>query len=238
MSKIIKFILIIAVIFVGILLIGTIFDYLGKQRLEGLGLGTDQIQQLFQEKGIDSMPDISLSDISKLKSIDFEKKEQGYKEFVSPDGKLKLSYPSSWLEVEGENLNNLQEKAESHGLKLLFLAQNLDLAGFGQILVHEGYFDSQEEFEQIIEKMKQINQEQDWDMQVMNLKIKDEEAVFEAEYQKTDRYSLHSKEKIILIETTEGKKKVGLIAFIVFKKDWSDFKEQADFVISSAIINK
>lgn len=238
MSKIIKFILIIAVIFVGISLIGTLFDYLGKQQLEGLGLGTDQIQQLFQEEGIDSMPDISMLDISNIKSTDFEKKEQGYKEFVSPDGKLKLSYPSSWLEVEGENLNDLQEKAESHGLKFLFLAQNLNLAEFGQTLVHEGYFDYQEEFEQIIEKMKQVNQEQGWDMQVINLEIKDEEAVFEAKYQKTDRYSLRSKEKIILIETIEGKKKMGLIAFIVFDKNWPDFKEQADFVISSAIINK
>jgi len=238
MSKIIKFILIIAVIFVGISLIGTVFNYLGKQQLENLGLGTDQIQQLFQEKGIDSIPDISMLDISNIKSTDFEKKEQGYKEFVSPDGRLKLSYPSSWLEVEDENLNDLQEKAESQGLKLLFLAQNLNLAGFGQILVHEGYFDYQEEFEQIIEKMKQINQEQDWDMQVMNLEIKDEEAVFEAKYQKTGRYSLHSKEKIVLIETTEGKKKMGLIAFIVFDKNWSDFKEQADFVIGSTIINK
>lgn len=238
MSKIIKFILIIAVIFVGISLIGTLFDYLGKQQLEGLGLGTDQIQQLFQEQGIDSMPDISMLDISNIKSTDFEKKEQGYKEFVSPDGKLKLSYPSSWLEIEGENLNDLQEKAESQGLKLLFLAQNLNLAEFGQILVHEGYFDYQEEFEQIIEKMKKSNQEQGWDMKVMNLEIKDEEAVFEAKYQKTDRYSIHSKEKIVLIETTEDKKKMGLMAFIVFDKNWPDFKEQADFVINSAIINK
>ncbi len=233
MSKIIKFILIIVVILVGISLIRIVFSYLGKQQLEGLGLETDQIQQLLQERGIDS-----ILDISKIQSIDFEKEEQGYKEFISPDGKLKLNYPSSWLGVEGEDLNNLQEKAESHGLKFLFLAQSLDLGKFGQIIVHEGSFDSQEGFEQIIEKMKQTNQEQGWDMQIMNLEIEDEEAVFEAEYQKTDRYDIHSQEKIVIIETTEDKKKVDLIAFIVFDKDWPSFKEQADFVIDSATINK
>lgn len=267
MSKIIKFILIIIVILAGILLIRTIFSYLGKRQLESLGLETDQIQQLLQEKGLDSISDISkiepidfekmeglgletdqiqqllqgkglgsISDI--IKSTDFEKKEQTYKEFVSSDGKLKLSYPSGWLEIEGEDLNSLQEKAGSHDLKFLFSAQNLNLGKFSQILVHEGSFDSQEGFEQIIETMKETNQEQGWDMQIINLEVKDEEVVFEAQYQKTDRYSLRSKEKIILIETAEGEKKLGLIAFIVFKKDWSDFREQANFVINSVIINK
>jgi len=233
MSKIIKFILIIIVIFVGISLIGIALGYLGKQSLEDTTLGMDRIQRLLQEKGIDS-----ILDISKLKSIDFEKEEQGYKEFISPDGKLKLNYPSNWLEVEGEDLNNLQEKAENHGLKLLFSVQNLSLGKFSQILVHEGYFDSQEGFEQIIEKMKQTNQEQDWDMQILNLEIKDKEVIFEAEYQKTDRYNIHSKEKIVIIETTEDQMTMSLIAFIVFDKDWLSFKEQADFVIDSATINK
>ncbi len=266
MSKIIKFILIIVIIFAGILLIRTIFGYLGKQQLESLGLETGQVQQLLQEKSlgleIDQVQQLlqerglnleasqiqqlfqeggldSILDPSKIKSIDFEKEEQGYKEFVGSDGKLKLSYPSDWLEIEGEDLNNFQEKAESYDLKFLFSAQNLNLGKFSQILVHEGSFDSQEGFEQIIETMKEVNQGQGWDMQIMNLEIiEDEEAIFEAQYQKPDRYDIRSKEKIILIETIEGKKKVGLIAFIVFKKDWSDFKEQADFVINSVIINK
>jgi len=233
MSKIIKFLLIIVAIFAGISLIGTIFDYLGKQQLEDLGMETDQIQQLLQEKGLDS-----ISDLSEIRSMDFEKKEQGYKEFVSLDGKLKLNYPSGWLEVKGDDLNELEKKAEAYDLKLLFLAQNLNLTEFGQIIVHEGYFDYQKEFEQIIETMKQVNQEQGWNMQIINMEVRDEEVVFEAEYQKTEHYSIYSKEKIILIETIEGKKKMGLMAFIVFKKDWSGFKEQADFIIDSIIINK
>lgn len=233
MSKIIKFILIIIVILAGIFLIERVFSYLGKQSLGDTGLGMDRIQQLLQEKGI-----YPVLDIPKIESIDPEEEGQDHKEFVSPDGKLKLNYPSNWLKVEGEDLNNLREKAESHGLEFLFLAQSLDLGEFGQILIHEGFFDSQEGFEQIIEKMKEVNQEQGWDTQILNLEIEDKEAVFEAEYQKADRYSMYSKEKIVIIETTEAKKKVGLIAFITFDKDWLSFKEQADFVIDSVTINE
>jgi hypothetical protein len=78
--------------------------------------------------------------------------------------------------------------------------------------------------------MKRSSQEEGWKMEVIDSEIKENEAILEIKYQKEGHYSTHSKEKIIFFQPNGEEKRVYLITFIVFDKDWSEFKEPAEEV--------
>jgi len=178
----------------------------------------------------------SSQDLSQIKPIlpeDILKTgESNYKEFTSPDGKLKIKYPSDWLEIKDEkSLEGIipEEWKERYNLQTLFFAQELKTGEIGQIIVNKGDFDIQ--IEEIIEEMKKSNQTKGWTMEIINSNL--EEGIFEAKYQKTDHYDLHSKEKILFSDGQENTKKAYLTAFIVFDKDWEKFENKANEVINS-----
>lgn len=160
-----------------------------------------------------------------------------YKEFTSPDGKLKMKYSSDWIEIKEEELLEKiipKEEAEKYSLKNLFLAQKFKAGKYAQLKVNELTLAEKETIEKIIEEMKESNLQQGWDTEIIKLEIKDNEAIFEAKYQKPDRLATHSKEKIIILESQEGKKKAYLIVFIAFEKDWRELEKEADEILESA----
>ena len=160
-----------------------------------------------------------------------------YKEFISPDEKLKMKYPSDWIEMKDEKILEQiipKEEAEKYGLKNLFLAQKFREGKYGQLKVTELTLEEEETIELLIEKMKESNLQQGWEMEIIKSEIKDNEAIFETKYQKPDRLDTHSKEKIIIPESQEEKKKAFLIVFMCFDKDWEEFEKEADDIIRSA----
>lgn len=220
MSRLIKTILIfLSMIF----LFGILINYFGKWQLGKLE-EVIPLEKLSQIRG--------LSPEQLLKP-----KEEEYQEFITPDGKLKVKYPPSWIEIKDKTLQQIipKEQIKKYNLKHLFLAQQFTTEGkFAQLIVDEWSFDAQKSFEEIIEEMKASNQEQEWDMKIIESEVKGNEGVFEAKYQKSDRYDIHSKEKIIILEPEGEKKKAYLIAFIAFDKDWAGFEKEADDIIEFA----
>ena len=96
-------------------------------------------------------------------------------------------------------------------------------------MVQEGIFDISAG--EIIEEMKQINQEQELNMEIVKSDIQDDKTVFEARYLMTNNPNVYSKEEIISLG-----EKTYLIAFIALEKDWPEFTKEADAVLESVEI--
>lgn len=177
----------------------------------------------------------SLSNVEmpKFEMPEFEipsKKEGGYKEWISPDGKLKIKYSTDWMEMKKEIFEGFIQ--ENKG-KTLFFAQKFEMEKAAQafLTVRELILEKEREFEEIIEEMKKNVEEKEGKMEILNLDIEDKTAIFEAKYRGETGLPLHSKEKIILNE-----EKGYLISFSTFEKNWQDFKEEAEEIINSAIL--
>lgn len=219
MGKLTKIIFIVLIVF-GIFLL--ISYYLGKQQLGGSYL-------FFSQK--------DFSQIESLISQEGKEEEIFSKEFISPDKKLKLQYFSDWIEIrDKEALEEIvpKEAKEKYNLKTLFFAGKLKKQSFSQLIVSEGIFEAEKSFEEIIDIMKESAQKEGWEMEIIKSEIKANQNVFEARYKKIDRYALHSKEKIILLDQKEEERKVYLIALIVYEKDWPAFEEEVNNIIDSA----
>jgi hypothetical protein len=177
-----------------------------------------------------------------LQSIKGEKPTKiSYREFISPDGKLKLFYLSDWIEIKDEKIlekTTPLERVEKYGQKTLLLAQKLRKEKIAQLIISELNLDKQKNFEDIIEEMKEVNHQQGWEMEIIKSEIKGSEDVFEAKYRKQDRYDTHSKEKIILLEPEGEKRKVYSIAVITLDRDWQEFAEEAEEIINSVQLIK
>lgn len=160
------------------------------------------------------------------------------KEYISPDGKLKVKYTSDWIELSDEKILEKivpQRETEKQNLKLLFLAQKIMTTGYARLIIMELNFSEEKNIETIIEEMIESNNQQGWKMEVLKSDLKEGEETFEARYTKTGGDSSHSQEKVLLLS---NEKKAYLIAFIVLEKDWPDFSKEADAIISSAQLNQ
>ena len=73
-------------------------------------------------------------------------------------------------------------------------------------------------------------------MEIIKSEIRDGEDVLEAKYRKTDRYDVHSKEKILLLTPENEKRKVYLITVIALDKNWQEFAEEAEEIINSTTL--
>lgn len=156
----------------------------------------------------------------------------GYEEFISPDGKLKIKYPGSWLVAENQGLlaaATPQEWQEKYNLETIFLAQYFKADQFAQLMVQEGVFDISNK--EIIAEMKKINQEQELSMEIVKSDIRDDKTVFEARHSTTGSPNLYSQEAILSVG-----EKTYLIAFITLEKNWPEFTEEADFILNSVQI--
>ncbi|MFQ6049466.1 MAG: hypothetical protein ACE5J0_00255 [Candidatus Paceibacterales bacterium] len=160
-----------------------------------------------------------------------ESEGAGYKEFVSPDGKLKLKYSSDWMEMKG--LEKLNQETIKERAKILLFAQKfrLEKAAFASLVIQELSLEKEKKLEKVIEEMKKETEEKGIEMEVLKLETKDKEANLEAKYKKERGSVLHSKEKIILSEN-----KAYLITFVALDRDWSEFEKEIGEILSSAQI--
>jgi hypothetical protein len=222
MKNLIKYILILSFILTGLIfLLPRGFKYLGEQQLKKLGIP------------LENLPPVKLEEI---KPEMFKEETGNYKEFISPDGKIKIKYPSNWIEIKGEILEKItsEEYRKKYQLETLFSAQKFKIdGGFAQLVVSKGIFGAETSFEEIIKDMKEENQKKGWKMEILQSEEKNSETIFEAIYKKAERYDVHSKEKIVFLEQKEGKKETYFIAFLTLERYWQNFKDEADFIISS-----
>ncbi len=155
------------------------------------------------------------------------------KEFISPDEKLKLNYPSGWIEFPKESLEKLNQEIVKTGSEILFFAQKLSLkeAAFASLVVQELNSENGSGLEEIIEKIKREAEEKNMEMEIIKLEIEGKEANLEIKYQQENGNIFHSKEKIIPTED-----KIYLIDFVVPDKNWSQFEKEAEEIFNSVQI--
>jgi len=154
-------------------------------------------------------------------------KNGGQKEFISQDGKLKLKYPSDWVELAKESLGSFNQEAVEGG-KVLFFAQKfkIEKAAFALLVVQES--EKRESVEEIIEEIKEGVAEGGGEMKIINLDIKENEGFFEANYKRKGSI-FRSKEKIIFAEN-----KFYLISIFSLEKDWPEFENETSEILNSA----
>ncbi|MBZ9578245.1 hypothetical protein KJA14_00015 [Patescibacteria group bacterium] len=179
----------------------------------------------------------SLSEVEmpKFEMPEFEfpsKEEEGYKEFISSDGKLKMKYSADWMEMKSEIFEGFTQEDKG---KTLFFAQKFELEKAAQafLTIQELSLGEEKGFEEIIEKMKRDIEEKEGEMEILKLEIENKTAIFEAGYKGKTGYPLHSKEKIIL-----NKEKTYLISFFTFEKNWPDLQQEAEEIINSTTLLK
>ena len=214
------------IIFILIILIGTIyliswvFGYFIEQQ------GSKISQQIPQDILSQLKPPV-------LNKTKVQLNEIEYKEFISPDSKLKMNYSADWIKMQSQDLKSaFKEEQKIYNPETLFAAQKISAKGFTQLVIYRLNFVDQN-IEEIIEKMKEANLKQEWTMEIINSSIQEKEAVFDAIYQGSTN-NFRSKEKIIILEEKDQETKFYLIAFIAFEEEWIELKKEAEDVINSA----
>lgn len=218
---------IIIAFFAIVFFLGIMVYFLGRGQLRKLE-GVMSPEELFQ---IQSLSPEELLGTTKSENLN---------EFVSQDGDFKIKYPANWIEIKSEYQTKDSPKSYEikYDLEYLLWAQKFTLKGeFAQLIIGLGNFEEEINFQQIINEMKESNQQQGWEMQIINLEANNNGASFEAKYQKPDHYALYSQEEIIFLQPREGKKKAYLVAIVAFEKDWQSFEREAEQIIDSVEIN-
>jgi len=174
----------------------------------------------------------TLSEV-KLPSLEMSKFEmplfqenKEYKEFVSPDGKLKLKYSSDWMEMPKESLKNFDQEAIKEG-QTLFLASKfkIEKTAFALLIIQE--LEKRKNPEEIIEEIQSEAKEKGGEVEIISLDIKENRGYFEAKYKRKGG-TFRSKEKIIL-----GENKFYLISIFSLEKDWPEFQDEANEILDS-----
>jgi hypothetical protein len=155
-------------------------------------------------------------------------KKEGHKEWISPDGKLKLEYSADWIEINKKILEEFPKEKIKES-EVLFVAQKFKLERVAQafLLVERLNF-PEKSFDEILEIMQKNVSERNIEMQILNQEKKEKEWILEVLYKRKDGFSLHSKEKLLRIGNG-----IFLISFFTFEPYWLDFKEEGEKILRS-----
>jgi len=207
--KIDKFILLI-IIFIIVLSFGTYWQF--KKFRESI---SKSVFQNFE------MPEIKL----------FSQPENKDVEFVSPDEKLKITYPSNWINIATENLETMNREMAKKEAKILFFGNKINLksASFASLIIQEVKLGGRN-IEEIIEESKNNSQEGE-ETKIVQSKIEEKEAYFEEEYKRKDGTIFISKERVLLSE-----EKAYFVTVFALDSFWPDFKDEAEKILNSAKI--
>lgn len=155
------------------------------------------------------------------------------KEFVSPDGKIKLKYGSDWRAM-GEDGGLLDlSRQQLEGAKILFFAQKIS-DSFSFLSVQEMETAPEQKLEKIIDKIKGGATTSEMEIANLNVNETETEVVFEINYKKEGATIFHSKDKIVKTEN-----KAYIASVLAFSEDWSSVEPEANKIIESVqILNK
>lgn len=158
-----------------------------------------------------------------------------YTEFISPDGKLKLKYPSQWIKMTPDTLEKInQALANKKSENLLFVqGVRIETGDFVFLMVQKLILEEEKNLEEIIETIKEGVEEQGGKVEISNLKIKDDTAYFEGKFERENSPPLYLKEKIVFLED-----KAYSVGLFNLKNDWSGFEKEVSEILNSIqIIN-
>ena len=147
------------------------------------------------------------------------------KEFVSPDGKLKIDYSSDWQESQKSELESLSQSVLLENAKFIFFARkiNIEEASLAFLMIQEIEREGKD-LSEIIEKTKESQKE----IEIIESEIGEKEAFLEVRYDEGES-SFQSKERLILSD-----QKVYLIGLFSQERDWQKFEEETEKILASA----
>lgn len=156
------------------------------------------------------------------------------KEFISPDNKLRIEYPSSWLVLPKEGLENLNQEIVKINSEILFFAQkfNLQDATFISLAIQKLHLEEGQDLETVIYQMEEDAKKEEKNGEILQSKINDKNAYLETRYKKEGEATFITKEKAILHEN-----EVYIITFIAQEKNWSIFEEEVEEIFNSIQFN-
>ncbi len=156
-----------------------------------------------------------------------EKKEE--KEWVSPDGKLKLTHPGDWLAMDENFLKHLnQPKVFLVETKILFFAYQFKIKEQSLAFLMVGEIGPEKTLEEIIEEIKRNVERQNGQIEITILDTEDKVTRLEIISTVPGQPNFYSKGKIIF-----STKKTYLIMLSVPQKDWPQFKQEVEKILDS-----
>jgi hypothetical protein len=208
-----KIIYVLLTITIGVLLIYTVVNWQIAKLKKSLS------QPLFKE--LEKMP---FEEIQKK----FFGETSDYKEFVSPDGKLKLKYLADWIEMDKGFLETFNQEIIKKGAKILFFTQKLKIktGSIAYLVIQELEKEKWRGLDEIIEGMKKETKEKGAEIEIV--KVDKEGGIIEAKFKKANQPEIRFSEKIV-----EGKEKIYLIAFLTFEKNWEEFQSEMNSIFDS-----
>ncbi|PJB08073.1 MAG: hypothetical protein CO078_00130 [Candidatus Nealsonbacteria bacterium CG_4_9_14_0_8_um_filter_36_17] len=174
-----------------------------------------------------SLPKIEMPEM-KTEEMFFPEKE-GYKEFASPDGKLKLKHSANWIESDQTLLEQFnQEEVVLKEAKILFFAYqfNFESQALAFLMIEE--ISSEKSLDEIIKDVEKDVTEKEGELEIINSERENETALIEMKFKKKMEPNFYAKEKIFF-----GKEKTDLVVFTTFEKDWPKFEEEANEIFDS-----
>lgn len=160
---------------------------------------------------------------------------EGYKEFISPDGKLKLNYPASWIEIDKNSLKQILSQKETpfNEADILFFVYKYNFNDQSAAILGVGETNEKKEIDEIIKKEREIIVENNGDMEIINLEKENESATLEIKMKGKDGTFSRAKEKVIF-----GENKTYFIIIAALEKDWQKFENEANEILNSAKFNQ
>jgi hypothetical protein len=159
---------------------------------------------------------------------------EAHKEFVSPDGKFKIKYPSNWIRLGIENLGGpvSKEFEKKYQLEFFLFALKYDPKKTGQLLAGQLIVNSEIGIEEILEEEKNLYKQNGCEMEILNSQKEDGKTIFEIKYRRTGSVR-HSLEKFFQV-VENGQKKIYWAEILTEEKDWKDLKGEVKEILETA----
>ena len=173
------------------------------------------------------LPKLEMPEI-KLENLLFPEKE-GYREWISPDGKLKLKYSANWLKMDKAFLGQLgQVKTVLVEMEFLFFAYQFKIKEQALASLIVGEITPKKSLEEIKKEIEENIKREGGEIKITILEIKDEKVKLEMVSRHPGRPNFFSKGKIVF-----GDDKNYLIFITTPEKDWPKFEKEVEKIFKS-----
>ncbi len=152
-------------------------------------------------------------------------KDQNQKEFITSGGELKLKYSAGWLEMEKSSLEKTMKSEKGEILLFAYKSSLKELALYF-LVIQQLRLEGGPEV--IIEEIKKDVESKGGEMEIVNSKLGENGAEFEAKYQIENKGLFYAKEKIVL-----AGENCYLITVFSSEKDWSKISSETDSILDS-----
>ena len=208
-------------IFIGLILLAILLSFLSYRQIR-------EFRGVLQQA-----PDLKL-EIPPLEPLEFPlvRNQEKEKEFITPDGRLKIRYSGNWLEGGEEILRafGAQVGPKLAEAEIIFFAFQIDWKKpFPSYLILQKIGDKG--VEEVIEAMKKDIIEREGEIEILSLKKENDRALIEARYKikmGATFFLLRSKGKIILTEEQNY-----LLTVLSSEEKWPDIEPEAKRILES-----